>query len=178
MTGEEHFEACFLRYKNLVMRYVIDATGDYQAAQEICQQVFVSFYECMDRIPPDFEKAWLMKCTQNAVIDYLRKNKRRKEIFLETPIGELREVSGALQEKSIAICEDKMNHRELLGKILAGVRKVNEQWYEILMLSCVEQCTHEETAQRLGISVVVLRARLYRARTYVRKHYRTEYLES
>lgn len=55
-----------------------------------------------------------------------------------------------------------MNHRELLGKILAEVRKVNEQWYEILMLLCVEQCTYEETAQRLGISVMVLRARLYR----------------
>lgn len=178
MTREERFEACFLRYKNLVMRYVIDVTGDYQAAQEICQQVFVRYYEYMDRVSLDFEKAWLVKCTQNAVIDYLRKNKRRRELFLEMPIGEVREVSGALQEKSIAICEDKMNHRELLGKILAGVRKVNEQWYEILMLSCIEQCTHEETAQRLGISVVVLRARLHRARAYVRKHYGAEYLES
>ena len=110
--------------------------------------------------------------------NYLRKNKRRKELFLETPIGEVREVNGALQEKSIAICEEKMNHRELLGKILAEVRKVNEQWYEILMLLCVEQCTYEETAQRLGISVMVLRARLYRARSYVRKHYGAEYRES
>ena len=106
------------------------------------------------------------------------KDKRRKELFLETPIGEVREVNGALQEKSIAICEEKMNHRELLGKILAEVRKVNEQWYEILMLLCVEQCTYEETAQRLGISVMVLRARLYRARSYVRKHYGAEYRES
>lgn len=39
MTRDERFEACFLKYKNLVMRFVIDATGDYQAAQEICQQV-------------------------------------------------------------------------------------------------------------------------------------------
>ena len=167
MTRDERFEACFLKYKNLVMRFVIDETGDYQAAQEICQQVFVRYYEYMDRVSPDFEKAWLMRCTRNAIIDYLRKNKRRKELFLETPIGEVREVS-----------EDKMNHRELLGKILAGVRKVNEQWYEILMLLCVEQCTHEETAQRQGISVMVLRARLYRARAYVRKHYGAEYRES
>ena len=178
MTRDERFEACFLKYKNLVMRFVIDATGDYQAAQEICQQVFVRYYEYIDRVSSDFEKAWLIRCTQNAVIDYLRKNKRRKELFLETPIGEVREVNGALQEKSIAICEEKMNHRELLGKILAEVRKVNEQWYEILMLLCVEQCTHEETAQRLGISVMVLRARLYRARSYVRKHYGAEYRES
>ena len=112
MTRDERFEACFLKYKNLVMRFVIDETGDYQAAQEICQQVFVRYYEYMDRVSPDFEKAWLMRCTRNAIIDYLRKNKRRKELFLETPIGEVREVSGALQEKSIAICEDKMNRSE------------------------------------------------------------------
>ena len=113
------------------------------------------------------------------MIDYLRKNKRRKELFLETPIGEVREVNGALQAKKVLrFVKEKMNHRELLGKILAEVRKVNEQWYEILMLLCVEQCTHEETAQRLGISVMVLRARLYRARSYVRKHYGAEYRES
>ena len=91
MTRDERFEACFLKYKNLVMRFVIDATGDYQAAQEICQQVFVRYYEYIDRVSPDFEKAWLIRCTQNAVIDYLRKNKRRKELFLETPIGEVRD---------------------------------------------------------------------------------------
>lgn len=27
MTRDERFEACFLKYKNLVMRFVIDATG-------------------------------------------------------------------------------------------------------------------------------------------------------
>lgn len=41
MTRDERFEACFLKYKNLVMRFVIDATGDYQAAQRS-----VSRYSC------------------------------------------------------------------------------------------------------------------------------------
>lgn len=107
MTRDERFEACFLKYKNLVMRFVIDATGDYQAAQEICQQVFVRYYEYIDRVSPDFEKAWLIRCTQNAVIDYLRKNKRRKELFLETPIGEVREVNGHYRKKVLLFVKKK-----------------------------------------------------------------------
>ena len=69
MTRDERFEACFLKYKNLVMRFVIDATGDYQAAQEICQQVFVRYYEYIDRVSPDFENAIGRKqtaCTSKA----------------------------------------------------------------------------------------------------------------
>ena len=41
MTRDERFEACFLKYKNLVMRFVIDATGDYQAAQEILSLIHI-----------------------------------------------------------------------------------------------------------------------------------------
>lgn len=68
------------------------STGDLSAGIRAVLRIHRS-------VSPDFEKAWLIRCTQNAVIDYLRKNKRRKELFLETPIGEVREVNGALQEK-------------------------------------------------------------------------------
>lgn len=178
MTRDERFEVYFLKYQYLVMRLVIDMTGDYQTAQEICQEVFVSYYENMNRVLPGLEKAWLVKNTRNKAIDYLRRNKRKNEFVLDTPLCEIREVSGTLQEKSIAICEDRMYHRELLGKILAEVREVNEQWYEILVLFCIEQCSYEEAAEKLGMSVIVLRARLHRARAYIRKHYGDEYEKS
>ena len=81
----ERFEEYFVKYKNLIMRLVMNKTGDYQTAQEICQQVFTSFYANMDRISPDLVKAWLIRSTQNAIVDHLRKNKV-KERFLSIPL--------------------------------------------------------------------------------------------
>lgn len=53
----KRFEEYFLKYKNLVIRIVMNKTGDYQTAQEICQQVFISFYTNMDKVSPELVKA-------------------------------------------------------------------------------------------------------------------------
>lgn len=38
------FEKYFLKYKNLIIRVIVDSSGDYQLAQEICQLVYERFY--------------------------------------------------------------------------------------------------------------------------------------
>lgn len=170
----KEFEEYFLKYKNLVMRIVMDRTGDYQTAQEICQQVFLSFYRNMDHIPSDLVKAWLMRCTQNAVVDYLRKEAVRKEICLETVMAE---NGNALAEESLEAYEKNRSNRELVGRILREVRAVNKQWFEVLVMSCIEGRSYKEMSERLCISEPVLRARMYRARLYVREKFRDEYLD-
>lgn len=119
----KRFEECFLQYKNLVIRLVMSKTGDYQAAQEICQQVFISFYSNMDRISDDLVKAWLMRCTQNAIVDYLRKNKGKTEIRLDE--AAVSQSGNVLIEESVERYEERRYNRELVGRILREVRSVN-----------------------------------------------------
>ena len=84
----ERFEEYFLKYKNLIIRLVMLKLDDYQVAQEICQQVYVALYTNMDKVHPDLVKAWLIRCTQNAVIDYVRRRKVKSEVFTYTPVAE------------------------------------------------------------------------------------------
>lgn len=170
----KRFEEYFLKYKNLIIRIVMDKTGDYQAAQEICQQVFISFYSNMDRIAPELVKAWLMRCTQNAVIDYFRKMKTKREIFVDTPVTE---SGNNLVEESLEIYEDRRSNRELVGRILREVRAVNEQWFEVLVMNCVDGLSYAEMAKELGIAEPVLRARMYRARSFIKEKFGEEFLE-
>lgn len=46
------FEKYFLKYKNLIIRVIVDGSGDYQLAQEICQLVYERFYKNMDKVRP------------------------------------------------------------------------------------------------------------------------------
>ncbi|MDO4322867.1 MAG: RNA polymerase sigma factor [Lachnospiraceae bacterium] len=170
----KRFEEYFLKYKSLIIKIVLDKTGDYQTAQEICQKVFTSFYTNMDRVSPEFVKAWLIRCAQNAVIDYIRKTKTKREVFSESAITE---AGNILMEESVALYQEKMNDRELAGRILREVRNVNEQWYEVLMMCCVDGLSCEEAARKLNISESVLRARMYRARLYIKEKFGDEYKE-
>lgn len=171
----KRFEEYFQKYKNLIIKLVMHKTSDYQTAQEICQQVFISFYSNMDRISDDLVKAWLMRCTQNAIVDYLRRNKGRTEVCLDE--ATVTDNGNLLVEESVELYEDKRIKRELAGRILREVKKVNEQWFEILVLNCVEGLSYMEVAKRLNISEQILRARMYRARAFIKQRFGDEYLD-
>lgn len=167
------FEKYFLKYKNLIIRVIVDGSGDYQLAQEICQLVYERFYKNMDKVRPGMEKVWLIRCAKNALTDHYRKARVRREIYTEDiPPAE---VGNLLVEKSIDRQEERIDQRDLAGKILSEVRKVNVQWYDVLVLHCVEELPHAEAARRLQISETVFRARLCRARAYIRENFGEEY---
>lgn len=168
----EKFEEYFHKYKNLIIRLVMLKLDDYQVAQEICQQVYVALYMNMDKVQPDLVKAWLIRCTQNAIVDYVRRRKVKKEIFLDTSVSESGNI---LMEESMELHVKRLDDRELTGRILREVKAVNTLWFETLMLCCVEGLSYEEAARKLNVPVDVLRARMYRARTYIRQKFGEEY---
>ena len=62
-----------------------------------------------------------------------------------------------------------------MGKVLRAVKAVNRQWFEVLFMSCVEGLSYAEMAGRLKVPETVLRARLYRARLYIKEKFGDEY---
>lgn len=168
------FEEYFLRYKNLVMKIVVDGTGNYDVALEICQQVFVKFYQNMDRISDEKVKAWLITATRNAIIDYYRKRTKERELFSNPET----EVGNVVTSSNMVAVEERLDYLNLLGKVLRTVKSVNPQWFEVLFLNCVEEMPFADIAKKLNISETVLRARLYRARLFVKEKFGDEYYET
>lgn len=168
------FEQYFQQYKNLVIKMVLNKTKDYQAAQEICQQVFIALYTNMDRVAPELVKAWLIRCTQHAIIDYIRRAKTHDAIFVDVDT-QIAEKGNLIVEELLELHDERMDNQELAGRIMRTVRAANEQWYQVLMLHCVDGLSYNEIAEKLHISLPVLRARMYRARTFVREKFGDEY---
>lgn len=59
----------------------------------------------------------------------------------------------------------------------SGNDMLAEEICQQVFLQYFEQMSYEEAAKHLNIEVQVLRARLYRARRYIRKKYGEEYQE-
>lgn len=168
----EKYEEYFRKYSNLIIKIVIDKTGDREEALDICQQVFVSFYLNMDSISEDLVKAWLVRCTKNAIIDHYRKMSREKEIITDVSDAEIGNIA---VDGGIAPAEERLDDLDLIGKVLRTVKAVNQQWFEVLYMNCVEGLSYAEMAHRLEVSETVLRARLYRARLFIKKKFGEDY---
>lgn len=69
-----------------------------------------------------------------------------------------------------------MHGQDVHLSVVRGFEKVNELWYEVIYYIFILKMGYDETAKLLDISPATLRARLYRAKNYIREKYGGEYL--
>src|ERR671939_714654 len=95
---EDGFEELVRRYQRPIVAYVYRMVGDYDAALDLAQEVFIKVYNSLGRYRPEFKfSTWIYRIAHNASIDHLRRagNARTEEMEVE---GE----GGSTFEKPIA----------------------------------------------------------------------------
>ncbi|MCD7819419.1 MAG: RNA polymerase sigma factor [Lachnospiraceae bacterium] len=164
----ERFEEYYVKYKDYVKRIVFEKISDRDMADDIAQDVFLAFFQNIYKVMPGLEKAWLYRSARNASVDYIRKVSRKPEIQLDaiTMDNELYQAAEGMEA-----VEKRLDDCTLLQEIMIDLKKTNPVWYDALRLFCLEEYSYEEAARQLGVSVAVLRARVYRARAFVRERY-------
>lgn len=196
--GEEFFVRIFRQYRGMILAAVYQRTQDYELAQDICQQAALAVWihlEEFARLEEEARKAWLLRVTGNFMKDHWKKPSTRYEriwyvgipyendpedarvqINWTSGFADLCPVSGLHPAKRLTDAKEyQMDCEELLQKILRETRRENEDWYRLMDLIFVKEYSQEEAAQILDISVQMLRARLYRARKFIRKRFGEEY---
>lgn len=167
----EKFTEAYKKYRKLVIKLAYDRLDDIFLAEEISQQVFVSFYEHMDRFRKEESiKPWLIITTKNALIDYFRKQEVRRDKDAWLRIDAAERVSED-EEKVI----ERITNGKLSFQILEDLREKNKEWYEVVMAICVNDMSQREAAEYLRMTPQVLNAKLYRAKQYIRRKYQKEF---
>lgn len=170
MTKHETFTENYKRYSVLIMKSVVAQTKDKELAAEICQQTFLHYYRTMDTVDESRIKGWLLQVSKNLLIDHWRKASTRREFSVESPAEILEDG------EHVVDMEKQCTDRQFICELLEDLRKVNELWYEVINYICIQKMTYDETAKLLGITPATLRARVYRAKNYIKEKYGDEYL--
>ena len=171
---EEKFRELYEKYKNLVFRQAYDMTSDYYLAQDICQETFLKLFARVDLGQEDeVLKAWMIVVADNAAKDVLRKGGRYKQVSEDDV-----EFSEALRVRvSGSSYFDEIIRKDFRSRILDHLRSVNEEQYEIVVMTCCLGMSLEETAKRMNLTYHQVSMKLHRARKWIRKNYREEYQE-
>jgi RNA polymerase sigma-70 factor (ECF subfamily) len=82
---------------------------------------------------------------------------------------------GIVSDCSMEKVVNRVYQTELIYKILDELKEVNSVWYEIILFVEVLERPQAEVAEELGISLSVLRARLHRAKGWIRNNYEEDY---
>ena len=113
--------------------------------------------------------AWVSRIAANASIDVIRKRRDGKLFSLEEPSGAGEETLGS----NVTACEDnpeeRFARREMRKLMADAIKQLAPDMRQVCLLRDVLQYSTQEVAERLGISAMAVRLRLFRAHRRLRE---------
>lgn len=172
-AGEyDAFEAIFRRYVAQVYRQSIKLIGNEAETEEVVQEVFLALYKKVKTFRGDSAfSTWLYRLTMNVTLTRLRKRKRTKEVYLDDYLPRFQE-DGHHQVRTVVNWGDELDLRlekeELHRLILEALDQLPPVDKAVIVLSDLEGISNREIGETLRLSIPAVKARLHRARLFLR----------
>ena len=171
----EAFAEMVSPYVPTMMRRARRLTGNAADAEDVSQEALLKawarleqFSGNQDENPDDF-RAWLTRIAGNTSIDVLRQRRDKTMLSLEEPRGSAEETLGSNIATRTDNPEEGYARREM-GRMLAdAIVQLPVDLRQACLLRDVMHYSTQEVADRIGISVVAVRLRLFRARRRLRE---------
>jgi len=126
-----------------LLQYVSKIVTDLSDAEDIVQEVFISFWKRHEEIELRNFSSWLYAAARKHALFYLRTSNTREK-YLKSLAACLTEVSDSLN--------DELDAKELQVFIDREIEKLPLKMREVFILSRKEHLSHKEIAERLEIS--------------------------
>ena len=163
---ETSFEELVRRYQRPIAGYVYRMVGDYDAALDLTQEVFIKVYNSLKRYRSEFKfSTWIYKIAHNAAIDHLRRHAVREQALTSGIDGERREIS--IESRRLTP-EQESESKERRSEIEAVVQLLPTPYRELIVLRHSQDLSYDEIAEVTGLPLGTVKNRLFRAREAMR----------
>ena len=170
ITGlEGGFEELVHRYQRPISVYVYRMIGDYEAALDLTQEIFIKVYGSLSRYRPEFKfSTWIYRIAHNTAIDHLRRSSVREHSLSSGAEGDHYD----LPIKSSRLSPEQESEREERRlEIELVVRSLPTAYRELIVLRHSQDLTYEEIVEVTGLPLGTVKNRLFRAREMMRQQF-------
>jgi len=140
-------------------------------AEEVVQEAALKAYKALSSFRGEAKfSTWLVKITLNEARMRLRRSRAESEVSLEEFVDDGDgDYTPAVLTDWREIPSEALDRKELRVLLQRGLDELPEKYREVLILRDVRELNIEETAQLLGISIGMVKTRLFRARLMMQK---------
>ncbi len=166
---EDGFEELVRRYQRPIVAYVYRMVGDYDAALDLAQEVFIKVYNSLGRYRPEYKfSTWIYRIAHNAAIDHLRRQGASRTEDMEVT-GE----GGTTFEKPLAskapTPEQETERGERRAEIEEVVAQLSPAYRELIVLRHSHDLSYDEIAEVTNLPLGTVKNRIFRAREAMRE---------
>lgn len=157
------FEKVYKRQRDAVYGYLLYLTKDEQLTQDLAQETFLKIYLNLHRFKGESsEKTWCIAIARNTYFSWMRKK--------HPPQVEEKYGLDVTDEKQIP--EEIFLQKEKNAMIRQVLFDMKAEQRQLLLLRDYEQLSYKEIGALLGISEIIVKSRIFRARESYREKYR------
>jgi len=152
----EAFEALFRQHQKEIYRWTVRIVRDTGAAEDLTVETFWRIYRARERFNPaagNF-RAWARRIATNAALDHLRHARKETELSEDYP---------AVPKG------DSQVRGELRGQLRRAFLELPAKYRLVATLALIEDEPYDEIADAAGISVALVKVRVFRAVRMLRK---------
>ena len=166
---EDGFEELVRRYQRPIAAYVYRMVGDYDAALDLTQEVFIKIYNSLARYRSEYKfSTWIYKIAHNASVDHLRRSATREQAITSDVDGEERELPVMSLRPSP---EQESEREERRAEIERVVRLLPAVYKELIILRHQHDLSYDEIAEVTNLPLGTVKNRLFRAREMMRQQF-------
>lgn len=167
---EAAFAGLVERYQDRVYRLVTRIVGEDEA-EDALQETFLSAWRSLPRFKGESQfGTWIYRIATNAALMRLRK-RRPDVVSLDAPArGDDEVAEGPAHDVRdwAALPDEELINAETRAAMEAAIAELRDDWKAAFLLRDVEELSNEDAAAALDLSVPAFKARVHRARLFLR----------
>lgn len=168
---EDAFAQLLDIHQGKVYGLTLRLTGSPEDAMELTQETFFNAWRGLPSFHRDSKfSTWLYRLATNVTIDFLRKEKRRRNLAVSSLSVEDEDDQRVLDVPDHRFTpQSEAERRELQEAVHRGLTRLSEEHRQVLVLRELNGLSYGEIAQTLGIEEGTVKSRISRARLALRK---------
>jgi RNA polymerase sigma factor (sigma-70 family) len=165
--NEHAFRLLVEKYRNDVFRTIFAVLRDQKESEDAAQEVFIKIYTSLPNYENQGFKTWITRIAVNHAIDIKRKQSRRSE-----------DIVGDLQQNEPFTPVDSVEHevifREKKQKVHDKLDELPENYRDVIYGYYIAEKSYQQMAIEQNVQVKTIEIKLYRARNWMKKHWKEE----
>ncbi len=174
--GDTHaFRQLFEENKRRVFTLAFQYTKNKEDAEDILQETFIKAYHSLNKFKAQDDtnfSSWLYRIGINASIDHLRKNKMKKDSYIDS--DQLPSISS---EEGFSQPEHAIRIKEIRTKLDLTLNKLPKGQRMVFILRHYQQLSVKEIAGYMKCSEGSVKKQLFRAFQMIKKHFKNLFQE-
>jgi RNA polymerase sigma-70 factor (ECF subfamily) len=164
------FEGLVNRYEKKIYRLGMNITGSPEDAEDVLQDTFLKAFQHLADFREDSRfYTWIVRIAVNEARMKLRKRRSSKEVPFEETEGQDGEVLVRDYADWKPNPEQTLAREEMEQILRNAIQSLPPGFRTVFYLRDVEGLSADETAQLLGLTIGAVKARLFRARLWLRE---------